>query len=321
MTSLEDEFRFLAGDADRIGRATPLPQVERLSVQVTPQRSMSVLRFCGEQPPRYVFLHGAGLNAHGYDPTVLALDAPALSFDLPGHGKSDWRDDAAYRPDTLAPDVIAAIVQLTSEPFTLVGHSLGGLTAMLVAAALPELVQQLVILDISPGLEPKRDAGSVNEFIIGQRDFASHEEIIDRAIAFGIGHDRAALARGVALNTRQRADGRWEWSHHFAHLESLPATSGTAVRPYEYLWESLTAAHEAGVPIMLVAASQGMVSPEMITEWATYLPSSVTKTLTGPHNLHESAPLALAQLLTSIAKVDTNRPVTEKTVKDAIGTK
>ena len=50
-----------------------------------------------------------GLNAHGFDPVVLALDAPALALDLPGHGRSDWREDANYRPDLLAADVLTAL--------------------------------------------------------------------------------------------------------------------------------------------------------------------------------------------------------------------
>lgn len=298
----DDEFRFLAGDAERVGRSAPLPEVERVVVEATEGRRIAGLRWQPGTPPEYVFLHGAGLNAHGYDPTVLALDVPALALDLPGHGRSDWREDANYSPDLLAADVGAAMNTvalglLASEPVTLVGHSLGGLTAMLVAAARPEAIRRLVVIDITPGVVPSRDAGSISEFITGQRDYATHEEIVDRAIAFGIGSDRAALTRGVALNTRRRPDGRWEWTHHLAHLEGLPIAASDDPAPLAPLWGALEAIAAAGVPLTLIAASEGLVGEALREEWADRLPSSTVVTIEGPHNLHEAAPLELAAAL------------------------
>lgn len=302
MTALTDEFRFLPGDAQRVGRTAPAPRVERVWAEVTEGRRVSGLAFAPERAPAHVFLHGAGLNAHGYDPTILALDAPALSLDLPGHGRSDWRADAAYRPDLLAPDVTLALAHLAPEPVTLVGHSLGGLTAIAVAASRPQAIRELVVLDISPGLVPQRQTGSITDFITGQRDFASHEEMVDRAIAFGIGHDRVSLARGVALNSRQRPDGRWEWTHHLAHLPPAQQTpQGGSLEeeplPFVSLWQPLGELHDAGLPITLVAASAGIVGPDLVAEWRERLPGSSVVTVEGPHNLHEAAPLEIARLL------------------------
>ncbi|WP_244302881.1 alpha/beta fold hydrolase [Leucobacter coleopterorum] len=227
------EFRFLEGDAVRVGRTTPLPTVERVWTEVGNAQRVSALRFEPQHPPQLVTLHGVGLNAHSFDPMLLALDVPAISIDLPGHGRSDWRSDADYRPDHLAVDVITALEALCPQPVTLLGHSLGGLTAALVAASLTDLVSQLIVVDITPGISPSRDASSVTEFIVGQRDYGSVEEIVDRAIQFGIGSNRAALTRGVTLNTRLRADGRLEWTHHFAHLDGpLPAAADDDPQPY-----------------------------------------------------------------------------------------
>lgn len=297
MSNLDDEFRFLQGDAERVGRSAPLPEVRRVFVDTNEGRRIAGLSWQPGTPPEYVFLHGAGLNAHGYDPVVLALDAPALALDLPGHGRSDWRDDADYRPDLLAADVAVALGRLAPEPVTLVGHSLGGLTAALVAAAQPEAIRRLVIVDITPGVVPGRDAGSIAEFITGQRDYAAHEEIVDRAVAFGIGSDRAALLRGVALNTRRRPDGRWEWTHHLAHLEGLPIAKDGDPAPLAPLWGALESVAAAGVPLALIAASQGLVGEALREEWADRLPGSGLVTIEGPHNLHEAAPRELAAAL------------------------
>ncbi|QYM76522.1 alpha/beta fold hydrolase [Leucobacter luti] len=290
--SSDPEFRFLASDAARVARSAPVPEVTRVSVPVGDGRTMSGLSFTPSEPPRMVVLHGAGLNAHSFDPLLLALDVPALSLDLPGHGRSDWRADADYRPDHLADDVVTALETLASEPVLLLGHSLGGLTAALVAAAKPELVRALVIIDITPGVSPQGDTGAIAEFISGKRDFATIDEIVERALEFGIGSNRDALTRGVSLNTRRRPDGRWEWTHHFAHLNGLSPSDDP--HPYAQLWASLQTLE---VPLKLIRASDGIVSDELASEWAEQLPSSTISVVAGPHNLHEAAPVALAEAI------------------------
>ena len=318
MSNDASEFRFLAGDAARVERTTALPTVIRTEFQLADgSGSLSALRFSPEQPAQLVVLHGAGLNAHSFDPMLLALDRPAISVDLPGHGRSSWRADADYRPEIIAPAIVEFLVALADAqpdtPFQLLGHSLGGLAAAYAAAAFeqlrPGMLRELMIVDITPGVSPSTDGAGVAEFITGQRSFANVDEAVDRAIAFGIGSDRTALTRGVTLNTRLREDGRLEWTHHFAHLAGLPSApaadetdAGTAdaeqsaaaqadPRPYAGAWNAL-ASLTCGV--VQFAASAGMVSQELAGEWADRLPLATIAMLEGPHNLHEAVPLDLA---------------------------
>ena len=132
-----DEFSFLPAQAAALGR--PMPPVKRVRLTIADGRSLSGLRW-GDAPPRVTLLHGAGLNAHTWDTTLLHLGEPALALDLAGHGDSSWRDDAAYVARVLAPDVVTALQTWTDGPQTLVGHSLGGLTAAAVAASRADLV-------------------------------------------------------------------------------------------------------------------------------------------------------------------------------------
>ncbi|WP_336661528.1 alpha/beta fold hydrolase [Leucobacter sp. USHLN154] len=294
----DDEFRFLDFDARRVGRAGPLPAVARIAADVADHRAVSGLAFDGGLPPEIVALHGAGLNAHSFDPTLLALGRPALALDLPGHGRSDWRSDGDYRPDALAADVVDVLERVARRPVTLLGHSLGGLTAALIAAMRPDLVRRVILVDITPGVSPARDTGSVREFIQGQRDFSSIDEIVQRAQRFGIGHERAALERGIALNTRLRPDGRLEWAHHLAHLEPAPRTAdGEEAQPYAPIWGALERLRSLDVPVALIAADAGILSRQHIAEWEDRLPSSAVVTIHGSHNLHEAAPLRLAEVL------------------------
>src|SRR6202023_4047548 len=59
----------------------------------------------------------------------------AITVDLRGHGESDWSKDGDYRVTSFAGDVIEVLRRLPPRP-VLVGASLGGFTAMLVAGEL-----------------------------------------------------------------------------------------------------------------------------------------------------------------------------------------
>lgn len=312
-----NEFRFLASDAAGVGRTGPLPEVRRVSVPLPDGRQLSALRYGGEhEAPKFVLLHGMGLNAHSFDPTVLALGRPALAIDLAGHGRSDWRADANYRPELLAADVVVALETLAPGPVVLVGHSLGALTAIVVASLRPEAIRSLVLIDLTPGVTPASDAAGVTAFIAGQRAFDSIGEIVDRAIRFEIGSDRAALMRGVALNTRVRPDGKIEWTHHFAHLLPDPADAAGAIseaatpqevppaQPYAPLWALL---ETATAPVTLIRGTTGMVSIAMLSEWRERLPHASVADLETGHNVHEQDPVGLARVLTEIAQQVTDR--------------
>lgn len=294
-----NEFQFLESDAERVGRTDPLPEVKRVEYTASSGRKISTLHFGEITSTPLVFLHGAGLNAHTFDPTILALGQPAVVLDLPGHGRSDWRPDGIYSPFVMASDVASVIKQFATGGVHLIGHSLGGLTSAQIAKDYPELVKSVTVVDITPGIVPNRDAGSISEFISGQKDFGSVDEIVDRAIAFNIGHDRVALTRGVTLNTRTREDGRLEWTHHLAHLAGLEVTheeqpAGTKI--FESLWQPLAS---LGENVHVVQATEGIVSDELVAEVRKQLPQAKVSTLQGGHNLHEHNPIGLAALLGS----------------------
>lgn len=301
-----DEFSFLPAQAASLGRATPT--VHRIGVTLSDGRSLSGLRW-GEEPPRVTLLHGAGLNAHTWDTTLLHLGAPALALDLAGHGDSSWRDDAAYVARVLAPDVVAAIEAWTDRPQTLVGHSLGGLTAAAVAASRPDLVSQLVIVDITPGVDPSAGPAQIRAFFAGPTDWASRDELVDRALSFGLGGTREAATRGVFLNSRVRPDGRVEWKHHFAHLAAAAANAGTdaatpdAVRAVLAAtgWEDIA---DVTRPITLIRGERGFVTSADAEDFARRVPGAEMRTLPTGHNAQEEDPGALAALLADALSID-----------------
>ena len=151
-----DEFGLFHENIAEFGLDVAIPTVVRGDVELDAGRSISALTWGEPGAAEVVFVHGGAQNAHTWDTVALALGRPALAVDLPGHGHSSWRSDGAYSPANLADDVAAAIRQHAPEARLVVGMSLGGLTSMLLATRHPDLVQSLVMVDITPGSTRKR---------------------------------------------------------------------------------------------------------------------------------------------------------------------
>lgn len=304
-----DEFSFLPGQAADIGIDGPIPRGERLSLTLQDGRTLSALRY-GDDPPVVTFLHGAGLNAHTWDTTILALGLPALAIDLPGHGDSSWRTDAAYTGRVLAPDVATGIAAWTSGPQLLVGQSLGGLTAAAIAASHPDLVRELVIIDITPGVDPSAGPTQIRDFFAGPTDWATRDEMVDRALAFGLGGTRKAAERGVYLNSRERPDGRFEWKHHFAHLSAAMSASpelvATVAAQQDAVsgvlsltgWDDLAA---VTAPMVLIRGDHGYVTDANAAEFQKRVPAASVEVVPSGHNVQEEIPVDLGARLRTLA--------------------
>jgi pimeloyl-ACP methyl ester carboxylesterase len=90
-----------------------------------------------------LLLHGLGATGGVWRGLVEAYGGPALAPDLPGHGSAPWQD--AYFFDTMAEAVLPL---LGDQPETVVGHSMGGVVALALAARAPDRVRRVVGLGI-----------------------------------------------------------------------------------------------------------------------------------------------------------------------------
>ena len=98
--------------------------------------------------PAMVMLHGGTRWWQDWYKFTPALTPSwhVYACDLRGHGKSG-RDGDHYRLNDYARDIIALLRKQVNEPAVLVGHSLGAMTAIGVAAQAPEYVRAVVLLD------------------------------------------------------------------------------------------------------------------------------------------------------------------------------
>src|SRR6185503_13974221 len=111
----------------------------------------------GAGPP-LVLLHGAATpGRQTYDALIprLANGFRLLLPDARGHGRTPWDVAAGFRADWLVDDTLAFVDGMGLDTFHLAGHSMGGMTALSVAARVPARIRTLVAISISPDREPR----------------------------------------------------------------------------------------------------------------------------------------------------------------------
>lgn len=124
-----------------------------------------------DQKQKFVCLHGWLDNAASLTPLAQSLvKLQLLAIDAAGHGRSDFRSaDSNYDLSMDVGDVKALTEELGWQKFGLIGHSRGAMVAALFAAAFPDLVTHLVLIDggapiaIDPSERPARLARAINE--------------------------------------------------------------------------------------------------------------------------------------------------------------
>lgn len=124
----------------------------------------------GTGGPAFVFIHGFACDRTFWRPQFddLSRDLRCIAIDLRGRGESSAK--APFHTTQQADDVAALIAKLGIGPAILVGHSLGGLTALLVNDRHPEAVLGTVLCDspmrasglgAAPFVARLREAGTI----------------------------------------------------------------------------------------------------------------------------------------------------------------
>jgi pimeloyl-ACP methyl ester carboxylesterase len=107
--------------------------------------------------PTLVLLHGTGSSMHTWEQWIEELknDFQILTLDLPAFGLTGAHPRADYSIEMYIRVLHELSLQLKLDTFALAGNSLGGLIAWRYAAAYPEQVKQVVLLDPAGFPRPK----------------------------------------------------------------------------------------------------------------------------------------------------------------------
>ena len=229
----------------------------------------------GERPPA-VLLHGLGGSSREFLSTAEALAGShrVLLIDQRGHGHSTRRPADLSRR-AFVEDVVAVIERLSpGRRVALVGQSMGAHTAFLTAAARPDLVDRLVMLEGHAGGGPAGAAAEVGGFFASwplpfPDAGAAHAFLGESPLARAWGDDLEPCPGGL----RPRFDA-----------DVMRRTIEAVHEPRWTEWESLT------VPTLAVFAEHGKFSEEERAELIRRHPGTRRVDLPGAsHDAHLDA--------------------------------
>jgi len=252
------------------------PRAGRSGFVVVDERQVHYLEWGPSAAPAVVCLHGGGQTAYMWEElgAALADRSHVLAPDLPWHGDSDPVDDMTRQG--LAATLPALFDEFGFDRVVLVGASLGGIVSLTFAAAFPERVGAIALIDIGHRLEDE-GVNRIIDFMTKHESFASLEEAALEVAAY-LPERREIRPEGLRRNLRQRGDGRWEWKHGYGKRlrESGDSDGG---------WRELTAGLDDEIatltcPVLVLrGAKSDVLSNEGAEEVAALIPDARLATI------------------------------------------
>lgn len=164
----------------------------------------------GEGKPPLVLLHGMLGSSRNWQTAGKELSERyhVLAVDLRNHGSSPHAPTMNY--DEMMEDVVRWLGAQGLQRVTLMGHSMGGKVAMLLACRRPELVERLFVVDIAPKdyfwTGHRQSFAAMNELNLA--DLKSRAEAEMR---FEARVPSWPMRKFLTTNLERREDGTWFW--------------------------------------------------------------------------------------------------------------
>jgi pimeloyl-ACP methyl ester carboxylesterase len=235
------------------------------------------LDFPGDGAP-VLLLHGLAGYAGEWRMTADWLASPrrVVALDARGHGSSErfpWDVSIAAH----AADAAFAIEHLKLGPVIVVGQSLGGLTAITLAATRPDLVRAMVVVDADPESGADHVVDELEDWLRGWP--VPFESLIAAARFFGGSPESAAVwANGL----ERRGDGWWPRFDHDVIAKTLRQALS---RSYWNEWERIRC------PVLILRAEKGDVTREMGDEMTRSLATArMIEIADAGHDIHLDRP-------------------------------
>jgi len=221
--------------------------------------------------PTIILLHGGGQTRHSWGGAMRQLvlrGYHVINLDARGHGDSQWAADGDYTLEVLAKDLECVIGTLKSRP-ALVGASMGGATALLVAGAHANPVAAaLVLVDIVPRIDTG-GAAKIRSFMSsGGKGFGTLQEASDAVAAYNPHRPRPKSNAGLMKNLRLRIDGRLYW-----HWDPRVLQQVRHAEPPLFADRLNSAAEQVRIPTLLVRGLESdIVTEAAVTDFRAHLP-------------------------------------------------
>jgi pimeloyl-ACP methyl ester carboxylesterase len=248
-------------------------------------------------------LHGWLDNAASFRPMAPMLAGYDLvALDMPGHGRSfHYPADAEYSLFSTILDMLAAADALGWERFAVLGHSMGGAIASLLAAAAPDRVERLFLIEaLGPlaGAEDTtasrlRDAVTQRRALDGKRkrvftdpSVAVQARMQTNITALDQASSQLLIERGI-----RAVEGGFEWS------SDVRLTLPTAVRMLETQIRDCLRAIVCPVTLLVAEPTPPYFPPGLRDARIACVPQIRSVSLPGSHHLHMTQPAEVVAVL------------------------
>ncbi|MFP5489482.1 MAG: alpha/beta fold hydrolase, partial [Acidimicrobiia bacterium] len=169
-----------------------------------------------------------------------------------------------------------------------------GLTSIALAAARPDLVRRLVLVDITPGVTGDK-AKAIHDFVRGPATFPSFDELLARTIEFNPTRSESSLRRGILHNATQLADGSWVWRHRRDDYTAMG--DDTPGRPdITVLWDDVER-YPGPVTLVRGMREQSVVGDDDVAELLRRRPDAVVVEVDAGHSVQGDQPSELAAII------------------------
>ncbi len=256
----------------------------------------------GTGGPRVAFLHGLFGQGRNWTQIAKALagpqgtDARCLLVDLPDHGRSPWSEEFSYGgyAARVAETLSAAA---PGEQWVLVGHSLGGKVAMVLALEHPDLIKSLVVVDIAP-----KHYGDLERFTgyIEEMRALPLGELGSRGDAEARFQEPDPGVKAFLLQNLRRHGETWSWQSNL-DLVAADAAHGPDSRIADFP-DTGAPAYEGPV-LWLAGGASEYVRAEDLPAMRALFPRTRLVTVKGAgHWVHSQAPEVVTQTLRRVVR-------------------
>ncbi len=259
---------------------------------------LAALRWNAGARHRVLALHGWLDNAMSFAPLAAHLpDCDLVAIDLPGHGRSGHLPEGVwYHFIDYLGDALDAMDALGWDRCCVLGHSLGGATATTLAAAMPQRIDRLLLIEaLGPlAIAPGKAAESLRNGIADRRQLVVKRKrvipSVEAAVAARLQATKMAPESASLLVQRSlmSVDGGLQWSSDPRLRLSTPARLGE-----EQVREWIAAVQ---APTLLIAAADHppYFDPETRGRRLAALRDGTVRILPGNHHLHMDTPAPVA---------------------------
>lgn len=215
--------------------------------------------------PSVVVLHGIMGHSREWDTLTRALAThfAVTALDQRGHGQSDWANE--YTATSMAADLVGLLDHLDLPRTHLIGHSMGGMAGLLVAAQYPSRVEKLVIVDVGPDSITTDLASELVTTLhtFAEAAYTDPEQAVAEWLA-GNPLARESLMRHYVVHTLARREDGWlRWRFDAAGLQRF-VTDGVSEGQLWHAVDSVAAPtlviRGEHSPVLTRSAAQRMVA-------------------------------------------------------------